>query len=60
MNNMKRSIILFAAALLVMVGWSQTMTINYKDGSVVNQNVSNITSFEITDDNQGNNENQGG
>ena len=57
---MKRSIISFAAAMIVMVGWSQTMTINYKDGSVVNQNVSNITSFEITDDNQGNNENQGG
>ena len=57
---MKRSIILFAAAMLVMVGWSQTMTINFKDGSVVNQNVSNISSFEITDDNQSDNgDNQG-
>lgn len=60
MNNMKRSIILIAAALFVMVGWSQTMTINFKDGSVVNQNVSNISSFEITDDNQSDNgDNQG-
>ena len=57
---MKRSIILFATALLVMVGWSQTMTINFKDGSVVNQNVSNITSFEITGDKQDNNDNQSG
>lgn len=61
MNNMKRALILFVAALLAVVGWSQTMTINFKDGSVVNQNVSNINSFEITDTNQSDNgDNQGG
>ena len=51
---MKRVILLFAAVLLASIGWSQTVTLKFKDGSTRQYNMSEIESIDFTDGN-GNN-----
>ena len=52
---MKRLIILFAAVLLASIGWSQTMTINLKDGTTIKIDMKTVKTIEFTDDESGNN-----
>jgi len=53
---MRRIILFFAAVLLASVGWSQTVKINFKDGTDVNYNMNNVQSIEFLNDNDNNNQ----
>ena len=47
---MKRVILLFAAVLLATVGWSQTVTLKFKNGTTQQYNMSELESVNFTDD----------
>ena len=53
---MKRVILLFAAVLLATVGWSQTVTLKFKNGTTQQFNMSDLVSIDFTqgDNNNGN------
>ena len=53
---MKRVILLFAAVLLATVGWSQTVTLKFKNGTTQQYNMSELESVNFTDDNSGGNQ----
>ena len=47
---MKRIVVLLIIMLLAKVGWSQTMTINFKDGSFSKHSMSDIESIVFSED----------
>ncbi len=51
---MKRVILLFAAVLLASIGWSQTVTLKFKNGTTQQYSMSELESIDFID---GNNEN---
>jgi hypothetical protein len=46
---MKRVILLFAAVLLASIGWSQTVTLKFKNGTKQQYNMSEIESIEFSE-----------
>ncbi len=53
---MKRVILLFAAVLFASIGWSQTVTLKFKNGTTQQYNLSEIESIDFAD---GDNNNSG-
>lgn len=53
---MRRIILFFAAVLLASVGWSQTMTVTFDDGSTVKYDMNKVKSIDFTSDDSGNNQ----
>ena len=53
---MRRIILFFAAVLLASVGWSQTVTLKFKNGTTQQYNMSELESVNFTDDNSGGNQ----
>ena len=51
---MRRVILLFAAVLLVSIGWSQTMVDTLNDGTTVKYDMGIVKSIEFTDEDSGN------
>ena len=47
---MRRYLLLIAAMLLVSMGWSQSVTLNFKDGTTQKFSMSEITSIDFADD----------
>ena len=47
---MRRIILFFAAVLLASVGWSQTVTLKFKNGTTQQYNMSELESVNFTDD----------
>jgi len=59
---MRRVVLLIAAVLLASVGWSQTMTVSFNDGSTVKYDMNKVKSIDFTSDsydNGNNNNNEG-
>ena len=56
---MRKVVLLLAAVLLASVGWSQTMTITFNDGSTVKYDMNKVKSIDFTNDGSNNNENGG-
>ena len=59
---MRRVILFFAAVLLTSVVWSQTMTVNFNDGSTVKYDMNKVKSIDFTSESSdnGNTENNDG
>lgn len=53
---MKRIILFFAAVLLASIGWSQTVTLKFKNGTTQQYNMSELESINFADDNSGGNQ----
>ena len=53
---MKRSIILLAFVLTTVLGWSQTITLKFKNGTTQQYNMSELESVDFTDDDSGSNQ----
>lgn len=53
---MKRSIILLAFVLTTVLGWSQTVTLKFKNGTTQQYSMSELESVNFTDDNSGGNQ----
>lgn len=53
---MRRIILFFAAVLLASIGWSQTVTLKFKNGTTQQYNMSELESVNFTDDNSGGNQ----
>ena len=53
---MKRRILFLAFVLSTVVGWSQTVTLKFKNGTIQQYNMSELESVNFTDDNSGGNQ----
>ena len=53
---MKRKILFLAFVLSTLVGWSQTVTLKFKNGTTQQYNMSELESVNFTDDNSGGNQ----
>lgn len=53
---MKRRLLLLVFVLSTVVGWSQTVTLKFKNGTTQQYNMSELESVDFTDDNSGNNQ----
>lgn len=51
---MRRFLLVSVAVLLASVGWSQTMTITFNDGSTVKYDMNKVKSIDFTSDDPGN------
>ena len=53
---MKRRLLFLAFVLSTVVGWSQTVTLKFKNGTTQQYNMSELESVNFTDDNSGGNQ----
>lgn len=53
---MKRRLLFLAFVLSTIVGWSQTVTLKFKNGTTQQYNMSELESVDFTDDNSGGNQ----
>lgn len=56
---MKRSIILLVLVLTTAIGWSQTVTLKFKNGTTQQYSMGELESIDFTNDGSNNNENGG-